>query len=174
MHRHIILNMDFRNVVVDRISWVGSKACYGSAKITVQTPVTRCRCTGPPEMRQVTFMAIPSQVASFVHAIEQSASTGAGVVKVKRVRECVSFDREWTVTAYDDTVWFREDGTHADALDDETMKACACILRLDGVWTTESSWGLKWKVLEIQAFCPVKTAMHRTSSWAFREEDTTL
>ena len=58
------------------------------------------------------------------------------------------FKGGFRVTAFSDTLCFDRDGKLSfDLLD---AQCCSCLLELQGCWSSEARWGLRWKITQIK------------------------
>lgn len=156
--------MDFRNVVVDRLNWSVSrgkltriKVVYGGGgKLEFQTPKIVVDIQAVPRFPGAFEMSVIDEIhddfISFVDDIEVGAKVA--------VRELVAGKRLFSslrkFTAFNDAQVFDVDGDVIENMHQRPGKYnVAMMLQLDGAWVSERSWGIKFKVTEIQVFSTV-------------------
>jgi hypothetical protein len=156
--------MDFRNVVVDRLNWTVSlgkltnriKVAYGGGgKLEFQTPMLTVDIQAVPRFPAAFEMSVIDEIhddfISFVDDIEVGAKVA--------IRELVAGKRFFSsrkFTAFNDSKVFDVDGDVIENMHQRPGKYnVAMMLQLDGAWVSERSWGIKFKVTEIQIFSMV-------------------
>ena len=154
--------MDFRAVDPSTTTWStwtrgqpGARARDGS-KVVVQTPTCPCRVSlARPGMYRVDLKLHPAvpvhaQFAEWVGALEESASEAAELAewRGKRRRSACVYNDGVRLMAFSDTLAFDEEGKlSADLMD---AAACAALVELQGLWSTDTSWGLRWRVTQLK------------------------
>ena len=156
--------MDFRNVVVDRLNWSVSrgkltriKVAYGGGgKLEFQTPILVVDIQAVPRFPGAFEMLVIDEIhddfISFVDDIEVGAKVA--------IRELVAGKRLFSslrkITAFNDSKTFDVDGDVIENMHQRPGKyKVALLLLLEGAWVSERSWGIKFKVTEIQIFSMV-------------------
>lgn len=153
--------MDFRTVSVPGVQWVHSwyrgqpvARCDGQ-RVTVQTPLTPCRVhmAGRGMYRlDLVFRDDVDVHVDFVRFV-QDLETSAGEDTALRdwapgdLSRCV-FNGSMRLMVFSDTLTFDDQGKlSADLMD---AAACQCLIELQGIWKTESKWGIRWKVVQVK------------------------
>lgn len=148
--------MDFRGIAVEALKWFPqSRKVVPATSFRVQTPPCRCaiRADSGRYVIQLDLAGHPthSAFASFVRQVELHAQQHArplhatqwcpsivdGVVPTMRL------------SAFDDARVYDEGGQLQP--DPCGVTCCSCMLEFTGAWTTETHWGLRWKVLEVKS-----------------------
>lgn len=148
---------DFRRVAINALKW------FPQSRKAV--PVTPVRVQVPPAACSVALLAGRYSLdltlaghathASFVrfladleaHAREHAHPTAEGLSWFS----CVDADSlvpSFKLSAFDDAKFFDHAGAPHHAPTD--LEACACLVELTGAWTSDSHWGLRWKVVEVK------------------------
>ena len=155
--------MDFRQINASDVSWLrtprGAGACLpGCDKLTVQTPVVACT-VGQMLSRYshgwALTLTLPDDdpvcraFGEFIDAIQASATRWVAESQPSFGAPADSLSsglgaRQLRVTAFSDTLFFDA----AQCADPSGWTACACVLQLQGLWTSPTRWGLRWKVVQ--------------------------
>jgi hypothetical protein len=165
--------MDYRLIVVDRISWCARKACYGAGKVQFQTPPATYCSTPSPKLGvgvcDIVLKAVSPRFCKFIQEIEASAQDVLGDdLDGRQLISAVSWDGELRFTLFQrDTLLFDIDGNVVDVWKEDGV--CACLVSLVGVWLSARSWGLKFAIKEMKELNSSKVPVP-TTGWAFREE----
>ena len=158
---------DFRRASVASLKWFPqSRTTVPVTPIRVQTPPGKCVISLLPGRYSVelTLSGHPAHPAfvRFLEEVERHALQHArqhARHPSARWFSCTDADSlvpTIRLSAFDDTRFYDRDGSpHACPTD---FEACACLLELTGAWTTETAWGLRWKVLEIKRASPISVA----------------
>lgn len=165
---------DFRRVALDAVKWFPqSRKTVPVTPVRVQVPTCACSISLLPGRYAIELTlaghAAHEAFAGFVgeieqHALEHARPSSEGLAWYSCF-SAYSLAPTMRLSAFDDARFFEADGTPCATLPTH-FKACACVLELVGAWTTETSWGLRWKVLE------VKHAPHASfSGTMFLEDD---
>lgn len=149
---------DFRRVALQAVKWFPqSRKNVPVTPVRVQVPASPCSITLLPGRYSIDLTVAGSAVhdafVEFVgeveaHALEHAKPSSSGL----RWYSCFSaysLTPTMRLSAFDDAKFFEEDGTPSTGLPTH-FKACSCILELQGAWTTDTVWGLRWKVLEVK------------------------
>lgn len=158
---------DFRRVSVGSLKWFPqSRKSVPVTPIRVQTPPCPCSITLLPGRYglELTLSGHPSHAAfvGFLRAVEAHAREHARPTRDDlRWYACTDADSlipTFRLSAFDDVRFYDRDGLpHACPTD---FEACSCLLELAGAWTTDTAWGLRWKVLEVKrAVCVPVTCL---------------
>lgn len=147
---------DFRHIRIDALKW------FPQSRSTV--PVTPVRVQTPPCPSAITrsagrYSILLSCVGHPVHPQFVEFLRGVELHALKHAKPRTP-DLRWfpcledslvpvfKLSAFDDIRFY---DAHGDLHPDPTsIEACACLCELSGAWTTDSSWGLRWKVLEVK------------------------
>lgn len=165
--------MDYRNLSLDRLTWVAGKAWYGGAgKLVFQTPPAACKINPLPKFGPhahslgLTFGSEKFQ--TFIQSVQHTAELQERTVRGLEVAPSMSWSGSMWLSSFGDTKWFDEGGHHVET-PVSGMNRCACVLQLTGVWLSHANgtWGLKWRVLECKALSPSPTSLE---TWSFRED----
>lgn len=133
-----------------------------TAKLLVQTPVAPCRVSlvgsgmyrvdmafgGPRPPR------VHSDFCDWVCEVDEAAATAcradAALADWSRGKSQSTslFRAGMRVTAFSDTLCFDRDGTLSFDLMD--AQCCSCLLELQGCWSTDARWGVRWKVMQVK------------------------
>lgn len=131
-----------------------ASATFGGRRLTIQVPPSHTRVfreqssttlylllDSPLHNKFQTFLqGLESHASQFPHATDRDLSSCIR----QRPGEHPSFRLNvW------ETQWFDQAGVF---LKDPPLSfdACSCILEFNGCWVGESSWGLKWKAIQIK------------------------
>lgn len=123
-------------------------------RLATQTPKCGCRITlHKPGMYRVD-MRLNSGVdthaafADWVGRLEQSViDLEPELSSTKSLSRCV-YNGNLRLMAFSDTLAFDADGKLS--VDFLSAAACACVLELQGAWTTDARWGLRWKIVHLK------------------------
>ena len=129
-------------------------ATYLEKRVKFQVPPCRCRMY-TNEGSQSLYLTLENDIHDkFREVVEEYESYVASLVDPEGVLEISSSIKtsgqytSFRLTVWE-TQWFDE---HASYLRDppESMTACSCILEFQGAWVGTSSYGLKFKPLQIK------------------------
>lgn len=148
---------DFRRVALNTVKWFPqSRKTIPVTPVRVQVPPAPCAITLLPGRYAIELTlaghAAHEAFAGFVGEVEQHALEHAKPPQGLAWYSCFSaysLTPTMRLSAFDDTRFFEADGAPCTRLPTD-FKACACVLELVGAWTTETAWGLRWKVLEVK------------------------
>lgn len=158
--------MDFRTVDASTIGWntwyKGQPVARlaGGGRLQVQTPMTACRASvAHPGMYRVELSLRPDVAAhaafrEWVTEIERSAERAAAqdaelaAWMGTKQRSATVYNDTMRLTAFSDTLTFDSCGKLSAGLMDAA--ACACLLELSGCWSSESRWGLRWRIVQLK------------------------
>lgn len=154
--------MDFRLVKTDGLSWASwyrgqpQARLPGGGKVVVQTPTCACgvQATGSGMYR--INMRLDGRVQShadfmqWVADIEDSASATPDLATWRgaRSRSTTVYNSGMRLMAFSDTLAFDQDGKVSANL--INAASCACIVELQGLWSSDARWGLRWKVAQLK------------------------
>ena len=157
--------MDFRTIDPGSIAWKrGGKAgtVIAVPKISVQTPTCACAITvHTAGMLRVDLKLgnrdVHRRFIEWISAIEAGVpanSTAGGDSPADDlglgdlVISSSVYAGNFKVMAFSDTLMFDETG---DVSSDATnAQRCAALVDLVGLWTTPTSWGLRWKLTQLK------------------------
>ena len=159
---------DFRKVAVDALKWFPqSRKVVPVTQVRVQIPPSAC-CVSAAAGRfgiELTLAGHPAHPAfvAFVHGVETHAREHAArFLKTPDLTWHTSVDPysslpTFKASAFSDTTFFTATGevTH----DPTSFRGGAALLELGGAWTSDTHWGLRWKVLEVKE-CPTAPPPH--------------
>lgn len=126
------------------------------AKVIVQTPTCPCRVTlQAPGMYRMELQLMPGVASHDAFAkwacdIEDSATEASGLQAWKGSKRRSSWVYNGTarLMAFSDTMAFDADGKlSADLME---ARGCAALIELQGLWTTDAKWGVRWKVSQVK------------------------
>lgn len=152
--------MDFRSVQPSAITWSTwsrgqpvARVGQGG-KVVAQTPLCPCRVSvagsGMYRLDLVLRQDLPthSQFCGWLADIEDSASEALKEWRGGRSKSTCVYNNSMRLMAFSDTLAFDSSGK----LSADLMSAggCACIIELQGCWSTEARWGLRWKIVQIK------------------------
>lgn len=148
--------MDFRLVSPSDVAWTTATprgAPRPVDKVVVQTPLAPCRVTlARPGMYRVDtafrHSTVHHEFAEWVSALEESASENLDDWIAGREASSSVFRGSMRLMVFADTPVF--DATGAMSADLMDAAACACLVELQGCWTTDDKWGLRWKVSQLK------------------------
>lgn len=148
---------DFRRVALQTIKWFPqSRKAIPVTPVRVQVPPAPCAIALLPGRYTIELTlaghAAHDAFAEFVGELEQHALEHAKPPQGLAWYSCFSaysLTPTLRLSAFDDTKFFEADGAPSTGLPTH-FKACVCVLELVGAWTTDSAWGLRWKVLEVK------------------------
>ena len=153
---------DFRSIRVEALKWFPqSRTTVPVTPVRLQTPPSPCsiaRAAGRYSIHlQLAGHAVHPAFVEFLRAVEAHAVAHAAP-RDPTLRWFSCLDAGLVpalrLSAFDDTRMYDAAG---DACADATaMTTCACLCELAGAWTTETSWGLRWKVLEVKEAAGVR------------------
>ena len=153
---------DFRKVAVDALKWFPqSRKVVPVTQVRVQFPPSACTVSPGAgrfgiEMVLAGHRAHPAFV-TFLHDVETHAREHAArFLKTPGLTWHASVDPyslvpTFRASAFSDTTFFDAGGevTH----DPAAFGGCEALVELGGAWTSDTHWGLRWKVLEFKD-CP--------------------
>ena len=148
---------DFRLVDVQALRWFPqSRKAVPVTPVRVQVPASKCSITLFPGRYGVELdlvgHAAHTLFVQFVRDVEQHAREHARpAVQGLAWRSCLddgALVPRMRLSAFDATRFFDADGQPCPAPTE--FGGCACLLELTGAWTTDSSWGLRWNVVEVK------------------------
>lgn len=149
--------MDFRSVTPSSLTW--STLSRGQpvartpqgGKVVVQTPTCPCRVSmHSPGMFRIDMslrahVPIHAAFMDWVSDIEESATEH---LRIPKMRSSCVYNGNLRLMAFSDTLAFDASGSlSADLM---SAAACACVVELQGCWTTDQKWGLRWKVVQVK------------------------
>lgn len=158
--------MDFRAIDASGLSWntwyKGQPVARlpGGARLQVQTPLSACRVSvAHPGMYRVELSMRPDVAAhiafkEWVTEIERSAeAAAAGDSELAswmgtKQRSATVYNDNMRLTAFSDTLTFDSTGKLSAGLMDAA--ACACLLELSGCWSSDTRWGLRWRIVQLK------------------------
>lgn len=154
--------MDFRSVAPSSVTWATwsrgqpvARTRQGG-KVVVQTPA--CACTvslASPGMYRIQMMLngsspVHAAFCEWLGELEEAAGEAPELAswKASKGRSTCVYNNTMRLMAFSDTMAFDESGKmSADLM---TAKGCACIVELQGCWTSDSRWGLRWRVVQVK------------------------
>lgn len=159
--------MDFRRVADPRtLRWVlptvtGAPKKYQTAtakypngtRLTFQTPTCPVAIFANDANTTILMTLGPTQTEciDFLHAVERAATEV--LERDAQISSCLRprgiGDMTFRLTAWDDTQWYGVAGDFLKA-PPKHAKHAAAILELTGAWISETSWGLKWRVVQMR------------------------
>jgi hypothetical protein len=153
--------MDFRAVGTSDVDWAsryrgqpGARTRDGG-KVVVQTPVMPCRVSlaGAGMFRidmALQPTALHSSFGEWVADIEDAAAEAPELREWRagKTRSTSIYRNGMRLMAFSDTMAFDGEGKLSFNLLDAT--SCACLVELQGCWSTETRWGLRWKVVQVK------------------------
>ena len=158
--------MDFRNIDVSRIQWINSKVCYGAGKLIFQTPPMSFTCTHTSTGKiDILLASVPFGFRTFIQKLEATYTKAPD----KLLYETVAWNGTMRLSIYPDAdcLWFDVHGLVLDApYEHARAGTCACIVLITGVWTTPTSWGLKFVLKEVKEVVTEK----KEDVWHFKED----
>lgn len=155
--------MDFRAVDPAALTWdawyrgqPGARAAGTGAKVTVQTPVAPCRVSLAGsgmyriDMRLRPDVAAHAAFAEWVGELENAASEAPELAEWRqdKARSTSVYNGNFRLMAFSDTLTFDAAGKLSFQLIDAA--SCACLVELQGCWSTPAKWGLRWKVVQVK------------------------
>lgn len=185
--------MDFRQVAVGELDWSGRVRGQPAArargdKVVIQTPVAACKVSlaGAGMYRMDIALrpdvSVHSELATWLCEVDETMATCADLAEWRqgKTRSDTLFRNNWRLMAFSDTLCFDAQGKLSfDLLD---AASCSCLVELQGGWSSDTRWGVRWKVLQVKfstepADClPAAPAQHRPafeprlSQFAFMED----
>lgn len=154
--------MDFRLVSPPDIAWSTwsrgqpvARTAQGG-KVVVQTPLCPCRMSlAGAGMYRVELALRPdlpahAAFADWLSDVEDSAQAAPALAEWRgaRRRSTTAYNNSVRLMAFSDTLAFDASGNlSADLM---AARGCACILELQGGWSGEARWGLRWKIVQIK------------------------
>ena len=148
---------DFRRVAVQALKWFPqSRKTVPVTPVRVQVPPSRCAIALLPGRYAVELVlaghAAHPGFARWVEDVEQHAQAHARPADPGLTwRSCLDANglvSRLRLSAFDSTKFFDAEGRPSFAPTD--FAGCSCLLELAGAWTTDTSWGLRWNVLEVK------------------------
>ena len=154
--------MDFRAVDPGALTWsMGPRGLpavrnTAGAKVIVQTPTCPCRVTvQAPGMYRMELQLMPGVAshdafAKWASEVEDSAADAGALAGWKggKRRSSWVFNGTARLMAFSDTMAFDADGKlSADLMD---AQGCAALIELQGLWSTDAKWGVRWKVSQVK------------------------
>jgi len=162
--------MDFRTVDPAAIQWATGPrglpvARTPAGRVTVQTPLCACRpslASAGMYRLELFFLPHVAQHAAFCQWMADVEDAAADKLRFPdKVRSACVYNNGMRLMAFSDTLAFDASGKlSADLLD---AASCSCIIELQGCWTSEYKWGLRWKIVQLKfgaeapAFPPAPT-----------------
>lgn len=154
--------MDFRAVQPSQVTWTtwsrGQPAARTpqGGKVVVQTPPCAVRVSMPsPGMYRLDMQLRPDveihQAFSEWLADIEDAVAGADALKAWRgakSRSTTVYNGNLRLTAFSDTLAF--DATGALSADLMSAAGATCLVELQGCWSSEARWGLRWRVVQVK------------------------
>lgn len=148
---------DYRAVDVAATKWFPqTRKTVPATSIVVQVPPSACTVSLLPgryalELVLAGHAAHPGFV-SFLEDVEAHARAHAKpTLPDLQWHAAVHTDAllpTFKVSAFDDTLFYTsDDEIHASP---EDIRACACLVEMAGAWTSDTHWGIRWKVLEVK------------------------
>ncbi len=154
--------MDFRLIKAADIVWsLTSRGqpmarTAAGAKVVVQTPLCPCRVVAPGGgMYRVHLalrpdLAVHSAFCEWLCDVEDGAGDSAALAAWRgaRSKSVAVYNNSLRVMAFSDTPTFDASGRLSAEL--LTAGGCTCILELQGGWSTDARWGVRWKAVQIK------------------------
>lgn len=152
--------MDFRQADPQAISWAtwsrgqpAARTAQGG-KIVVQTPLCPCRVSlQGGGMYRIDLVlrpdvALHSEFADWLCVIEEGAAEAEALKAWRgaRGRSTCVYNNSMRLMAFSDTLVFDSSGKLSGDL--LSAAGCSCIIELQGGWSTDSRWGLRWKIVQ--------------------------
>lgn len=154
--------MDFRQVDPSAVSWATwsrgqpvARTPQGG-KIVAQTPLCPCRVSpaGSGMYRlDLLFrpdLAVHSAFCDWLAEIEEGAAGAETLVAWRggRSKSTCVYNNSMRLMAFSDTLVFDPAGKlSADLM---SAAGCSCIVELQGGWSTDARWGLRWKIVQVK------------------------
>ena len=147
---------DFRTIGVHALKWLPlSRKTLPVTPIRVQVPPSQCSITLLQGRYGVdlTLCGHPAHAGfvRFLASLERHAQCNASPPPDLRWYPNVTVDSLvplMKLSAFDGTKFFDAGGEVC--YEPTAIQGCSCLLELSGAWTSSTSWGLRWKVLEIK------------------------
>lgn len=159
--------MDFRTVRLDALKWAktprGWSVTSGGNKVRVQVPTCPCRVY-PMNSTYSRGWTLELQLgdddqacaefAEFVDALAAQAREQAAPPNLEMAAGTLrrqDYARSYTsfrVTAFSDAQVFDEQGEYVDTDKLAHARSLTLLLELQGLWTSDLRWGLRWKVAQ--------------------------
>jgi hypothetical protein len=143
--------MDFRRVDLTTLQWA-KRGC----KATVQTPLCGCRVTkaGLDALRlDVSLLPHVPQHAAFCEWLERAEEAAEAALSPQRPRSSCVFRGNLRLMAFKGSVRVYDHDADEWAGDEDDLlsaSSVACVIDLQGIWTTDNRWGLRWRVSEVR------------------------
>ena len=149
---------DFRCVDLASLRWFPmSRRVVPVTQIRVQVPPAQCRIDSLAGRYAIELSVHHEGFLDFVRSLEEHAQEhAADFLDQPRMWHSCVYNSALKASAFTDTLFF--DAAADIATDPTTFSGCSCLLELGGAWTSETHWGLRWKVLELKACDPPLTA----------------
>ena len=174
--------MDFRTI--GRIQWSasGQARAEGGGAVVAQTPRCACRVSVVSAGMYRLQLQLPADselhaaFARWLREAEDSAcqSPALEATRANRTLSTTVWNDSMRLTAFSDTLAFDAEARLSPRLVDAT--AATCIIRLQGVWTTQERWGLRWQISQVKfdtegAAAPPPPKRARREAFGFVDED---
>lgn len=170
--------MDFKDVdpaAIDWSSWYRGQPAARlldqpsgeSHKLVVQTPLAPCNVSlSGAGMYRIdlsldTSAAVHRQFCEWLEELDRAVASREALADWRRGKSQSStlYNSRMRVTAFSDTLCFDAEGQLSFELLDAA--ACSCLLELQGCWSTDSRWGLRWRVAQVKFTTEPPTAFVR-------------
>lgn len=154
--------MDFRHVDASQVSWAtwnrGQPAARtpNGGKVVVQTPPCAVRVSLPSpgmyrlDMKLRPDVEIHQAFGEWLADIENSVAEAECLQEWRAGKSASTtvYNGNLRLMAFSDTLAFDASGS----LSADLMHAasCSCIVELQGCWSTDARWGLRWRVVQVK------------------------
>jgi hypothetical protein len=154
--------MDFRALDASSVTWGawyrGAPAAKTAdkARVVVQTPQAPVRVSMVGggmfrmDMRLRPDVPLHAAFCEWIADVEDSASQAPELAEWRagKSRSSTVYNGNLRLMAFGDTLTFDAAGKLSfDLLD---AACCACLVELQGCWSSESRWGLRWRVVQVK------------------------
>jgi hypothetical protein len=153
--------MDFRTIEPGSVRWAagprGPTASLpaGRERVTVQSPACPVKVSTlrPGMLRVQLCLGGAGARRAFARWVEQVEAAAAAAPELAawrgaRARSSGVFRDEMRLTAFSDTPAFDASGRMSAELPSAT--SAVCILQIQGGWTTDDKWGVRWKIVQLK------------------------
>ena len=180
------MQQDFRAVHVSRVVWSKTQRTVSAsidaesrAKIVVQTPAARCHVQPMASARASGhIITMLFDDGSDIHAAFQQflRDLQASCIEWGGLNHLELYDAVYTgygggssfrVTAFSDALFYDTNASQVPS--PSAMKACSCVLQLQGAWTSDRRFGLRWQVKQVKEALPPPMPISR--EWAEQDDD---
>jgi hypothetical protein len=129
-------------------------ATFGGRRISIQVPPSHTRFFREQSSTTLYFVLdsdIHKKFQTFIENLESHASDFPHATN-RELSSCIR-QRPGEHPSFRlniwETQWFDQSGGYMKD-PPMTVEGCSCILEFNGCWVGESSWGLRWKAVQIQ------------------------